>query len=201
MTQRLTPGEQFVADYTKNRDLLENAFIDTAPHDACGVGMVVALDGKARRQVVVAGIDALKVLYHRGAVDADGKTGDGAGIHLEIPQDFFRDHIRRQGREPVSGRLAVGQCFLPKTDLQAQERCRSIVESEILAFGYRIYGWRQVPVNVSVIGDKANATRPEIEQIMVANPKGIDEKRFETDLFIIRRRIEKQVLAEHIADF
>jgi glutamate synthase (NADPH/NADH) large chain len=197
----MSTGESFVAEYLANQAVLEAAGVDTAPHDACGVGLVAALDGKPRRQVVVAGIEALKVLFHRGAVDADGKTGDGAGIHVEIPQDFFRDHIRRQGREPVAGRLAVGMCFLPKTDLGAQERCRSIVESEILAFGYTIYGWRQVPVNVSVIGDKANATRPEIEQIMVANPKGYDERRFETDLYIIRRRIEKQVLAEHIGDF
>ena len=194
-------GARFVAEYRANQAILEAAGIDTRPHDSCGVGLVAALDGKPRRQVVVAGIEALKVLYHRGAVDADGKTGDGAGIHVEIPQDFFRDHIRRQGREPVAGRLAVGMCFLPKTDLQAQERCRSIVESEILAFGYTIYGWRQVPVNVTVIGEKANATRPEIEQIMVANFKRFDERRFETDLYIIRRRIERRVLAEHIGDF
>ena len=197
----MTSGNQFVAEYLANEKILNAAGIDTTPHDACGVGLVASLDGKASRQVVVAGIEALKVIYHRGAVDADGKTGDGAGIHVEIPQDFFRDHIRRQGREPVAGRLAVGMCFLPKTDLAAQERCRSIVESEILAFGYTIYGWRQVPVNVSVIGEKANATRPEIEQIMVANPKGFDERRFETDLYIIRRRIETAVLAEHIGDF
>jgi len=197
----MTRPDPFIAEYLANQAILEAAGIDTAPHDACGVGLVAALDGKPRRQVVVAGIEALKVLFHRGAVDADGKTGDGAGIHVEIPQDFFRDHIRRQGREPFAGRLAVGMCFLPKTDLAAQERCRSIVESEILAFGYTIYGWRQVPVNVTVIGDKANTTRPEIEQIMVANPKGLDERRFETDLYIIRRRIERQVLAEHIGDF
>ena len=124
----MTSGNQFVAEYLANEKILNAAGIDTTPHDACGVGLVASLDGKASRQVVVAGIEALKVIYHRGAVDADGKTGDGAGIHVEIPQDFFRDHIRRQGREPVAGRLAVGMCFLPKTDLAAQERCRSIVE-------------------------------------------------------------------------
>jgi glutamate synthase (NADPH/NADH) large chain len=198
---RSNDGAAFVAQYLANQAVLEAAGIDTAPHDACGVGLVAALDGHPRRAVVVAGIEALKAVYHRGAVDADGKTGDGAGIHVEIPQDFFKDHIRHQGHEPVPGRLAVGQCFLPKTDLTAQERCRSIVETEILKFGYTIYGWRQVPVNVAVIGEKANATRPEIEQIMIANKKGVDEQAFETDLFVIRRRIEKQVLADHISDF
>ncbi|RAU23100.1 glutamate synthase large subunit [Paramagnetospirillum kuznetsovii] len=191
----------FVSQYRANQAILEAAGIDTSPHDACGVGMVAALDGKARRDVVVAGIEALKVLFHRGAVDADGKTGDGAGIHVEIPQDFFKDHIRHQGHEPKPGHLAVGMVFLPKTDLGAQETCRCIVETEILNFGYAIYGWRQVPVDVSIIGEKANATRPEIEQIMVANTLGTPEDRFESDLFIIRRRIEKRVLAEHVTDF
>jgi len=194
-------GEQFVAEYLENAARLEAAGIDITEHDACGVGLVAALDGKPRREVVTAGIAALKVLWHRGAVDADGKTGDGAGIHVELPQEFFKDHVRHQGHEPVPGRLAIGMIFLPKTDLGAQERCRSIVETEILALGYTIYGWRQVPVNVAVIGEKANATRPEIEQILVANSKNTPEERFETDLYLIRRRIEKRVLAEPITDF
>ena len=106
--------------------------------------------GKPRRDVVQAGIDALKAVWHRGAVDADGKTGDGAGIHIEIPQDFFADAIERGGDSCAPGPIAVGQVFLPKTDLAAQERCRQIVETEILSFGYEIYGWRQVPINVAL---------------------------------------------------
>ncbi len=170
-------------------------------HDACGVGLVAALDGKARREVVQTGIDALRSLWHRGAVDADGKTGDGAGIHVEIPQDFFKEHIRHTGHEPKIGRLAVGMVFLPRTDLAAQERCRTIVETEILNYGHTIYGWRQVPVDISVIGEKANATRPEIEQIMIANHLGVENRDFERQLFIIRRRIERAVLAANITDF
>ncbi|MCC7284311.1 MAG: glutamate synthase large subunit, partial [Acetobacteraceae bacterium] len=139
-------------------------------------------------------------VWHRGAVDADGKTGDGAGIHLEIPYAFFADAIRRLGKDPGPGRIAVGQVFLPKTDLSAQERCREIAETEILRAGYGIFGWRQVPIDTSVIGDKANATRPEIEQIMIENPRGIDEATFERDLFVIRRRIEKAAIAAQIAE-
>src|SRR5687767_6132994 len=158
--------------------------------DACGVGLVAATDGKPSRRVVSAAIDALKAVWHRGAVDADGKTGDGAGIHVQIPQNFFREHIRKSGHEPIPGKLGVGMVFLPRTDLEAQERCRIIVESEILKAGFEIYGWRQVPVNVEVIGDKANATRPEIEQIMIANSRGLTAMLFERMLFVIRRRIE-----------
>ena len=169
--------------------------------DACGVGFVAAIDGKPRRDVVEKGIEALKAIWHRGAVDADGMTGDGAGIHLQISQGFFRNHIERTGHKPEKGLLAVGMIFLPRADFGAQEVCRGIVESEILRFGYRIYGWRQVPVNTSVLGEKANATRPEIEQVMVANTSGTDEEDFERNLYIIRRRIEKAVAAAHITGF
>ena len=121
--------------------------------------LVVAIDGKASRKVVEHGIDALKAVWHRGAVDADGKTGDGAGIHVQIPVPFFYDQIRRTGHEPRMDELiAVGQVFLPRTDFGAQERCRTIVETEVLRMGYYIYGWRHVPVNIDVLGDKANAT-------------------------------------------
>ena len=132
-------------------------------HSSCGVGLVVNIDGKPSRKVVQSGIDALKAIWHRGAVDADGKTGDGAGIHVQIPVPFFYDQIRRTGHEPDQSKLiAVGQVFLPRTNFAAQEACRTIVESEVLRMGHYIYGWRHVPVNTAVLGEKANATRPEI---------------------------------------
>jgi len=169
--------------------------------DACGVGFVAAIDGTPRREVVQAAIDALKAVWHRGAVDADGKTGDGAGIHIQIPQEFFKSHVRRSGHAPDAGTLGVGMVFMPKTDLAAAEACRAIAEAEILNFGYAIYGWRQVPIDASVIGEKANATRPEIEQIMVANDRGVPDDQFELDLYVIRRRIERRVIEAHITGF
>ncbi|WP_174274493.1 glutamate synthase large subunit [Sphingomonas bacterium] len=168
--------------------------------DACGVGLVAATDGKASRRVVTAAIDALKAVWHRGAVDADGKTGDGAGIHIDIPAGFFDDAIETAGQKPRGNRLAVGMIFLPRTDLGAQEDCRTIVESEIIDFGYTIYGWRQVPVDVSCIGDKAMLTRPEIEQIMIAGPMPDTESaaEFEKKLYLVRRRIEKKLVEAQI---
>ncbi|HWG80178.1 MAG TPA: glutamate synthase large subunit, partial [Stellaceae bacterium] len=200
---RATQVASFAEDFRRNAAHLATAglYDPGEEHDACGVGFVATLDGTPRRDVVEAGINALKAVWHRGAVDADGKTGDGAGIHVEIPQDFFREHVRHTGHEPGAGRLAVGTVFLPRTDLDGQERCRSIVEAEILNFGYAIYGWRQVPINIDVIGEKANATRPEIEQIMVANTRGVEVERFELDLYVIRRRIEKRVIADQVKDF
>ena len=169
-------------------------------HSSCGVGLVVALSGKPTRKVVDAGINALKAIWHRGAVDADGKTGDGAGIHVQIPVKFFYDVVRRTGHEPDAKKLiAVGQVFLPRTDFGAQERCRTIVETEVLRMGHYIYGWRHVPVDISVLGEKANATRPEIEQILIRCEKDIDQEQFERELYIIRRRIEKAATASGIA--
>ncbi|WP_443972032.1 glutamate synthase large subunit [Sphingobium sp. CR28] len=171
--------------------------------DACGVGLVAATDGKASRRVVESAIDALKAVWHRGAVDADGKTGDGAGIHVDLPVRFFDDAIAGAGHKPLPNRLAVGMVFLPRTDLSAQETCRTIVEAEIIEAGYTIYGWRQVPVDVSVIGEKAQRTRPEIEQILIAGPlpEEQDMAEFERDLYLVRRRIEKKVVAAQINDF
>ena len=88
--------------------------------DACGVGLVAATDGKPSRRVVVSAIDALKAVWHRGAVDADGKTGDGAGLHVDLPVRFFDDAIAASGHKPKPNRLAVGMVFLPRTDLAAQ---------------------------------------------------------------------------------
>ena len=91
---------------------------------------------------------------------ADGKTGDGAGIHLDIPQEFFIEQIERTGQKYNNLAFGVGMIFLPRVNFVAQERSRSIVESEILREGLKIYGWRHVPINTKVIGEKAKITRP-----------------------------------------
>jgi glutamate synthase (NADPH) large chain len=191
--------ERFIA----NSRVLEaaHAYSPDQEHDACGVGLVAALDGKPRRDVVTRAIEALKSVWHRGAVDADGKTGDGAGIHLQVPQDFFRVHVERSGHRLRPGQIAVAQIFLPRTDYTAQETCRTIFESEILSFGFHLYGWRQVPIDISVIGEKANATRPEIEQIMFDVGTGTDMETLERRLYLCRRRIEKRVREAAIQEF
>ncbi|MCU9848190.1 glutamate synthase large subunit [Defluviimonas sp. WL0024] len=194
-------AEWMAAEEAKRQWMAENSLYRAEDeHSSCGVGLVVSIEGKASRKVVENGIDALKAVWHRGAVDADGKTGDGAGIHVQIPVKFFYDQIRRTGHEPdMKALVAVGQVFLPRTDFGAQESCRTIVETEVLRMGYYIYGWRHVPVNTEVLGEKANATRPEIEQILIKNSKGVDEETFERELYVIRRRIEKAAATSGIA--
>ncbi|MDO9473007.1 MAG: glutamate synthase large subunit [Caulobacter sp.] len=189
--------------YLANRKLLidGHAYDPSSERDNCGVGLVCAIDGQPRREVVELAIKALKAVWHRGAVDADGKTGDGAGILLSVPQDFFIHQVKNTGHKLRPGPIAVGQVFLPRTDLGAQEAARTIVESEALRFGFYIYGWRQVPVNTSVIGEKANATRPEIEQIMLSPPPGMEGEALERALYLCRKRIEKRVAASAINEF
>ena len=154
--------------YFKNKKLLErnNIYSKDMEHDACGVGLVASTEGKKSRKVVEYGIQALKAVWHRGAVDADGKTGDGAGIHIEIPQDFFVERIQNAGRQHKVGTICIGMIFLPRNDYSSQEKCKTIVENELLGKNYYVYRWRQVPVNTSVLGIKAENNRPEIMQVI-----------------------------------
>lgn len=193
----------YVKNYTENRDRLveANAYNPADEHDACGVGLVASLDGQPRREIVEMGVRALKAVWHRGAVDADGKTGDGAGIRVDVPQEFFKAQVARTGHDPNQAPICVGQIFLPRTDLVAQEAARTIVENEILKFGFYIYGWRQPPINPNVIGQKANDTRPEIEQVLFYDAKGRSDGDLERALYICRRRIERRAREAAIPSF
>jgi glutamate synthase (NADPH/NADH) large chain len=190
--------------YNRNKKTLidANLYDPSQEHDACGVGFIASIDGIPNRRVVISGIEALKAVWHRGAVDADGKTGDGAGIHVEIPKLFFEEEVKKTGHEIMEGDLGIGMIFLPRNDYSALEKCRTIVESELLNHGYYIYGWRQVPLDTSVLGRKANSTRPEIEQVMfVNNIEREKEEDLDKELFFIRRKIEKRILNLQISEF
>ena len=170
-------------------------------HDSCGVGLVASIDGEHNRNVVDSGIKALKAVWHRGAVDADGKTGDGAGIQVSFPQGFFKDYIRSLGVIPSKKNIGVGMIFLPRTDMVSQEICRTITEREIINSGNKIYCWRSVPVNLNAVGQKANDNRPEIEQIFFENSKNLNDEEYEKELFILRRKIEKRIPSNAKKDF
>jgi glutamate synthase (NADPH) large chain len=148
--------------------------------------------------VVENGIDALKAVWHRGAVDADGKTGDGAGIHVQIPVAFFYDQIRRTGprARPTADRRGPGvpaaHRFRRAGTLPHHRRDRSAAHGPLRSTAGGTCRW------TSVLGEKANATRPEIEQILIRNAKGMDEEAFERELYVIRRRIEKAAAAAQI---
>ncbi len=188
----------------KNLDILKknHVYSKDMEHDACGVGLVASTDGKKTRQVVEYGIKALKAVWHRGAIDADGKTGDGAGIHVEISSEFFIEKIESRGHKHEGSEVCIGMIFLPRNDYLAQESCRIIVESELTKSNYKIYGWRQVPVNPSVLGEKAELTRPEIAQVLFTNnDNSITGKKLERNLYEIRRKIENECIKKQLNNF
>ncbi len=188
----------------KNLKILKSnhVYSEEMEHDACGVGLVASTEGLKSRKVVEYGIDALKAVWHRGAIDADGKTGDGAGIHIEIPKDFFEEKIEVTGHKHDNSELCVGMIFLPRNDYSAQEQCRTIVESELTKRNFTIYGWRQVPVDPSVLGEKAEQTRPEITQVLFTyNDKKVVNKSLEQKLYETRRVIEKEALNNQLNNF
>ena len=190
--------------YKKNLKKLMKAasYHPNLEHDACGVGFVASTEGKKSRKIVEFGIQALKAVWHRGAVDADGKTGDGAGIHIEISTDFFKEKIENAGRHHDSGTICVGMIFLPRNDYSSQEKCKTLIETELLSKNYYVYRWRQVPINTAVLGIKAENNRPEITQVIFkSNNKNLTGDDLERDLFVIRKKIEKQSDILSLKDF
>ena len=191
-------------NYKKNFEILKknHVYSENMEHDACGVGLAASTEGKQSRKIVEYGIEALKAVWHRGAVDADGKTGDGAGIHIEIPYDFFVEKIETKGHKHDGSEICIGMIFLPRDNFNVQEDCKIIVEKELTKSNFKIYGWRQVPINTKVLGEKANSNRPEITQVLFKyNNKNLVDKDLERKLYEIRRKIEKEAIKNNLEDF
>lgn len=156
-------------------------------HDACGIGMIVNINGNKSHELVDSALTVLENMKHRGAEGADDKTGDGAGILVQIPHEF----ILLQGIPvPEKGTYGTGLVFLPK-DKNEQKGINDIIESEVKDSGMSVLTWRPVPVDSSVLGSGALATEPDIMQIFItANPL---PENLERSLYILRKRIEKKV--------
>ncbi len=190
--------------YKKNLKLLteNHVYSKDMEHDACGVGVIASTEGKKSREIVEYGIEALKAVWHRGAVDADGKTGDGAGIHVEIPKDFFIEKIQVTGHDYDNSEICVGMIFLPRNDYASQENCKTIVESELTKNDFSIYGWRQVPVNPKILGEKAFQTMPEIIQVLFkSNNPNLNNKNLERKIYETRKKIENKAFELSLNNF
>jgi glutamate synthase domain-containing protein 2/glutamate synthase domain-containing protein 1/glutamate synthase domain-containing protein 3 len=163
-------------------------------HDACGVGMVARLDNVPTHEVVSRALTALENLEHRGANGADPKTGDGAGILMQMPDELFRGVA---GFDlPPAGQYGVLMCFLP-TAPEARESLEALLERTVAAEGQRLLGWRDVPINEEHTGAVAAACRPVFRQLFVGagEAEAADQDAFERKLYVIRRISELQ--AEH----
>lgn len=161
-------------------------------HDACGVGMIVDIYGNKSHELVDAALKVLENMKHRGAEGADNKTGDGAGIMLQIPHEF----ILLQGIPvPEKGKYGTGLVFLPK-DAKEQESILSILIEEVEREGLSLMHLRSVPVNSSILGKSALETEPDIKQVFITG--ATDLENFERTLYIVRKKIERRV---HHKDF
>ncbi len=155
-------------------------------HDACGVGLIVDVKGRACHKIVLDGIEVLNRLLHRGAVGGDSQTGDGAGILTQIPDEFFREELGKN--LPSRGKYAVGMVFLPK-DLSEAEKVKGIIGSRVEREGFSLIGWREVPVDRNAIGGVALETCPAIWQFFVSR-EGCAGESMERSLYVLRRVIE-----------
>src|SRR3954447_20196613 len=158
-------------------------------HDACGVAMVARLDNAPDHGVVDRALTALENLEHRGAEGADIRTGDGAGILVQLPDAFFRAVV---GFElPEAGRYGVAMCFLPQ-DPARRRKLEELLELNVRIEGQRVLGWRDVPVDEDHVGDTANRARPFMRQLFVGAGDGFDadQDAFERKLYVIRRIVE-----------
>ncbi|MEA2228765.1 MAG: glutamate synthase large chain, partial [Solirubrobacteraceae bacterium] len=158
-------------------------------HDACGVAMVARLDNDATHEVVERALEALANLEHRGAEGADVRTGDGAGILVQMPDAFFRGVVDFD--LPEGGRYGVGMCFLPRDETH-RAKLEQLIERNVRAEGQVLLGWRDVPIDEAHVGDSANASRPHIRQVFVGAGPGYEDDRddFERKLYVIRRIVE-----------
>lgn len=179
-----------ICDKTDRRK--EGLYDPAHEHDACGVGMIVNLNGSKSHELVDSALRVLENMKHRGAEGADNKTGDGAGIMVQIPHEF----ILLQGIPvPEKGKYGTGLIFLPK-DPKEQEHILSIVIEEVEREGLTLMHLRAVPVNTDVLGQSARETEPDIKQVFITGAGHTEN--LERTLYIIRKKIEQRV---HQKDF
>ncbi|CAG73232.1 glutamate synthase [NADPH] large chain [Pectobacterium atrosepticum SCRI1043] len=159
--------------------------------DNCGFGLIAHIEGEPSHKVVRTAIHALARMQHRGAILADGKTGDGCGLLLQKPDRFFRLVAEEHGWR-LAKNYAVGMMFLNQ-DEELARATRRIVEEELQNETLSVLGWREVPTNPDVLGEIALSSMPRIEQIFVNAPAGWRQRDMERRLFMARRRIEKRI--------
>ena len=173
-------------------------------HDACGIGFVANIKGRKSHEIVKQGLQVLVNLTHRGAVGADPKAGDGAGILIQIPDAFYREECAALGFElPPAGDYGVGLVYLPRGEA-ARENCQSIIEKTVIDEGQTVLGWRNMPVDNSDLGESVLATEPVIRQIFVGRGDNCaDTDALERKLFVIRKAARNEIspLGQDYIDF
>ena len=166
-------------------------------HDACGIGLIAHLKKDPSHQIVKQGIAMLCRLEHRGSQGGDEYTGDGAGILIQLPHSFFQKSCSQLSKKQP-GSYGVGMVFLPQ-DSKVRSQCEKEFERIIVEEGQEWLGWRTVPVNDGVIGEKAKESQPYIRQIIIGKAEQLNEDEFERILYMIRKRTEKRIREQQLA--
>ena len=171
-------------------------------HDSCGVGFIAQVSGRRSNRILRIGLRSICSLMHRGALDADAKTGDGAGVVTQIPYKLFVPEVTRLGHTLYKeGDLGVGVLFLPHDNAYAQARAKAITQEVLEKRGLFLFGWREVPINIRVLGEKAQVTMPRIEHVLIGKPWGMADDDYERRLFLARNEIEDTAAADKISNF
>ena len=184
MTDRMTDiADELTLGFPKRRGLYDPEW----ERDACGVGFVCDIKGRASRSIVEDARDMNCCMEHRGGVGFESNTGDGAGILTGMPHDFLAKVARRDldTTLPAAGQYGVGIIFLPR-DSAERSRCKQAIEAAIEASGQRLIGWRDLPTDSTDLGSAALAAMPHIEQVFIA-AEGLDADAFERQLYVIRK--------------
>jgi glutamate synthase (NADPH/NADH) large chain len=162
--------------------------------DNCGFGLMAHMTGEASHKLVRTAISALARMSHRGGIAADGRTGDGCGLLLQKPDEFFQAIARENSWSP-GGKYGVGMVFLSQEEGR-NRFARAVIDKELTDESLTVLGWREVPVNVEVLGGLARKTMPNIQQVIFNGPFGWGSKEMERRLYMVKRRIEKRVVGD-----
>lgn len=165
-------------------------------HDACGVGFVANIKGEKTNDIIQRGLQVSINMTHRGAEGADNKSGDGAGILIQMPHEFFKTLVPDL---PEPGRYASGLIFLPKNE-SASAKCQETLNQIIKSEGLELIGYRDVPVDSSCVGEIALRNEPRIVQIFVKGPSHEEADKLERKLYLVRKQAEKKVRSSNIID-
>ncbi|WP_299361507.1 glutamate synthase large subunit [Winogradskyella sp.] len=176
----------------------QGLYLPEFEHDNCGAGFICSLTGQRSNDIIHKALEILVKLEHRGAVSADGVTGDGAGILIDIPHNFFK--IFCEFDLPKSGQYAVSNVFLPRKKNQ-RDYCINVFETEIKNQGLQLIGWRDVPVNSDVLGEIAKSSEPFVKQIFIgkSNAKQSDRD-FNLKLFAARKIAEHTIYNSRLSE-
>jgi glutamate synthase (NADPH) large chain len=167
-------------------------------HDACGIGFVASIRGQKSHEILRKAIQVLINLTHRGACGCDPETGDGAGVLIQVPHKFFARECSQLGFAlPEPGRYGVGMVFLP-VEKHQRLQCEGFVEHIVVEEGLNVLGWRDTPVDGSTIGRVARGSQPYIQQVFVACPPEMEEDAFERKLYVVRKRVEREIASSDI---